>query len=227
MAFKIAPVFLAGKEVSDSDQFPSKALSITIKNYIWEGNMYLSKKNLVIISVVILSLILVWAVQAEGEQIYACVRSNGGVRILLEGETECKNNEQLMTWNIQGLPGPQGEPGPEGPAGPAGPPGTTSWYGLTDIPDGFSDGTDEGLTGWEMVVEDFTLPGHDLRSVLIWCPYGKVVLGGGFDVPKEVQVTHSGPNPASSYKNQWYIHIYNTTGDPQDVQGYAICAYGD
>lgn len=49
----------------------------------------------------------------------------------------------------QGDPGPQGEPGPEGPEGPqgdAGPPGTTSWLGLTNIPAGFADNTDNDTT---------------------------------------------------------------------------------
>jgi hypothetical protein len=40
---------------------------------------------------------------------------------------------------IQGPEGPQGEQGPEGPKGD---PGTTSWNGLTDIPTGFADNTD-------------------------------------------------------------------------------------
>gem|GEM_PF-5169270 len=37
----------------------------------------------------------------------------------------------------------------------------------------------------------------------------------------------TGSNPTSSYKNQWYIHIYNTTGDSRDVQGFAVCAHGE
>jgi hypothetical protein len=97
--------------------------------------------------------------------------------------------------------------GPQGPEGPEGPPGPSL------------------ITGWELVTEDFDLPGHDLRSVLVWCPYGKVVLGGGFDVTTDVQIIHSAPG-GSGYtgRRQWYIHIYNLTGDTQPVRAYAICA---
>ena len=43
----------------------------------------------------------------------------------------------------QGPQGPQGLTGATGPQGPQGPAGTTSWSGLTGVPAGFADGTDD------------------------------------------------------------------------------------
>jgi len=229
--------------------------------------MFISKKVLGIVLVMLAMLLLVGAAYASsgGEEIYACVKK-GDIRIVASLE-DCKANEDSLSWyqgadlwarldklsakiegvrvkltakieeeenerviadaqlgdridNIELLPGPQGE------TGPAGPPGTTSWTGLTDIPAGFSDGVDNGLTGWEVVVEDFELLGHDLRSVLVWCPSGKVVLGGGFDVPVSIEVIHSGPNHYYPNPRQWYIYAYNPTFDTETIHAYAVCAYG-
>ena len=49
----------------------------------------------------------------------------------------------------QGLLGPQGDQGTLGPVGPIGPqgaPGPSDWYAIPNIPDGFADGTDDGIT---------------------------------------------------------------------------------
>jgi hypothetical protein len=101
--------------------------------------------------------------------------------------------------------------GPPGPQGPAGPPGPGA------------------VTGRETVVQDFDLPGHDLRSVLVWCPVGKVAVGGGFKVTKAVQMIASTPGTGSGPtidSRQWYIHVLNTTGDTQPVVAYAVCVDG-
>jgi hypothetical protein len=45
-----------------------------------------------------------------------------------------------------GPQGPQGEEGPVGPEGPQGPAGPVDWYAIPNIPAGFADGTDDGIT---------------------------------------------------------------------------------
>jgi hypothetical protein len=189
--------------------------------------MYISKKNLVLIAVLFVVGISVSVAAAQGEVIQACVRPGGQLRII-DASDECRNNEQLLEWNIQGIPGPQGEkgdPGDLGPPGPLGPVGPTGPEGPPGPPGPEGPAGPGLITGWELVTKDFDLPGHDLRSVLVWCPYGKVVLGGGFDVPTTVQIVHSAPG-GSDYLGirQWYIHVYNLTSDTQPVRAYAICA---
>ena len=51
--------------------------------------------------------------RADGGVITVCVNKNGVMHIIGEGfkRTECNKNETLLSWNIQGLPGPKGEPG--------------------------------------------------------------------------------------------------------------------
>ena len=55
--------------------------------------------------------------------IEACVsQATGRVRVIGEGEV-CRANEYPLSWNIEGLQGPQGEPGEQGPPGIQGEPG--------------------------------------------------------------------------------------------------------
>jgi len=58
------------------------------------------------------------AARAESDQIRACVRYDGRVRLLVD--QTCHANETLVVWNFRG---PKGDPGPQGPQGPAGAPG--------------------------------------------------------------------------------------------------------
>ncbi len=58
----------------------------------------------------------------NANEITACVKSDGSMRLIDPAEQTCKpNNETLVTWNVVG---PTGPTGPIGPAGPAGPPGS-------------------------------------------------------------------------------------------------------
>jgi hypothetical protein len=120
----------------------------------------------------------------------------------------CKRNDVEFAWNAQGpagLPGPAGADGAPGPAGPG------------------------AVTGRETVIENFDLPGHDLRSVLVWCPVGKVAVSGGFQVPPAVQIVASMPGTGSGPSidsRQWYVHARNTTADTQPVVAYAVCVDG-
>jgi hypothetical protein len=72
--------------------------------------------------------------------IQACEKSNGDLRVVTSA-SDCKGNEQLLTWNVQGPAGPAGPPGPAGPAGPKGDTGAPGPTGATG-PKG-----DTGATG--------------------------------------------------------------------------------
>ena len=83
------------------------------------------------------------AVAQTGQVIYACVHQGSLFPRIIGATDTCRNNEQLITWNVQGpagLQGPAGEQGPEGPEGPTGPqgaqgaqgdPGTAGQFGAT------------------------------------------------------------------------------------------------
>lgn len=63
-------------------------------------------------------------------EIRACVKRNGMVRVLRDGQA-CRAHETPLVWGVRGpagppgVPGPEGVPGPVGPTGPVGPPGAT------------------------------------------------------------------------------------------------------
>src|SRR5687767_15083783 len=56
---------------------------------------------------------------AADEQVFACVKRNGDVRIVDQGE-RCKSQESRMSWSIEGPKGDRGAIGPQGPKGDAG-----------------------------------------------------------------------------------------------------------
>jgi hypothetical protein len=71
--------------------------------------------------------------RTDTSTIQACEKSNGDIRIV-SGPSDCKANEQLLTWNVEGAAGPAGPPGPAGPkgdTGAAGPPGPAGAAGAT------------------------------------------------------------------------------------------------
>ena len=57
---------------------------------------------------------------ASAEVINACVKPNGGMRIVA-ATTECRGDETPISWNVQGPKGDMGDPGMDGEPGPAGP----------------------------------------------------------------------------------------------------------
>ena len=65
--------------------------------------------------------------QAEGDQIEVCVKKNGLIYVIGEEfkRNDCKKNDSLLSWNIQGIPGPKGDKGDTGDVGPQGPKGDT------------------------------------------------------------------------------------------------------
>ena len=77
----------------------------------------------IVVGIVILSISGFYAVtKAEIGAITACIQKNGLVHFIGTGfkRSDCKKNEQLVTWNTQGATGPQGPVGPMGSQGPIG-----------------------------------------------------------------------------------------------------------
>lgn len=100
--------------------------------------------TVVIFIFVLMATVGVWSyVRANGNEISVCVKKNGLVYVIGEGfkRQDCKNNDTLLTFNVQGLPGPQGEVGLQGPQGEPGPIGPTGPMGEQGVQG------PEGLTG--------------------------------------------------------------------------------
>lgn len=94
---------------------------------VWKGLKQFLGKRSVAALLTVSAVILGATAFAMGEPTvyYACISHSGSVR-MVQPETECRQNETLISWNQKGESGPagpQGEPGPRGPEGPQGPPG--------------------------------------------------------------------------------------------------------
>ena len=80
-------------------------------------------KSLLFFSVTMLSVAVFFGsntlTKAEEQIINVCVKKNGEMRMIMdEGRRDkCTRNEQLITWNVRGVAGPQGEQGPVGEGG--------------------------------------------------------------------------------------------------------------
>lgn len=186
-------------------------------------------------------------------------QANGTWRpIDAERGAKCKNGEITLTWNqqgIQGLTGPAGPTGPQGPAGqtgatgpqgPAGPQGEPGSTGATGPagpqgPAGQTGATGPqgpaGVSGYERVVSGWTVlsgtldpTGESGGPANAWCPTGKVVMGGGFEIDGSGpnffnwSLTRSQPTTAAG-QDGWWATILNE--DPLygvSFRAYAICA---
>lgn len=84
----------------------------------------LSKVQILIVLVLSISMAFsFWTLaKADGTTISMCVRHTGDSYIIGTGfdKQACKNNEQLVSFNVTGPQGPQGIQGPIGPRGPEG-----------------------------------------------------------------------------------------------------------
>ena len=101
-------------------------MQITL-NYKWISAV-------LVLGVAVFSLISWTLAQAAGETITVCVKKGGAMYMVGEGlkRADCKDNDQLLSWNVTGPQGPQGLqgiPGAIGPTGPQGPIGLTGTDG--------------------------------------------------------------------------------------------------
>jgi hypothetical protein len=73
-----------------------------------------------------------WAVtnasSGATRQITVCVARHGGALRILRAGHQCGKAARRLSWNRQGVPGPQGAPGPRGAPGPTGTVDTSGFY---------------------------------------------------------------------------------------------------
>lgn len=112
------------------------------------------------------------------------------------------------TQGPQGVAGTQGAPGPQGPQGPQGSPGAPGPSGPA------------GVSGYEIVNTLGTLPMNGTTSVVVACPSGKRVFGGGYVVPSELDTA---PLSRPEGDNGWRVD-FRSNGGSGDAAVYAICA---
>lgn len=134
--------------------------------------------------------------------IHGCVNNSSGTIKIVSGDDGCANNEQLLTWNMEGPAGPSGPAGPKGPAGPS------------------------GISGYEIVSHQVFLP-PGTANVHVECPTGKKVLGGGFSIetPTDVRLFSSAPSDGSGnlIDHGWNLFVENIGSVTRQTTVNAIC----
>jgi hypothetical protein len=99
----------------------------------------------------------------------------------------------------QGLPGSKGPQGDPGPAGPA------------------------HISGWERVFRSISIAPGGFAETEADCPAGKVVLGGGYDTNRGVEVV--GTYPVGGGRS-WWVGAWNSNQYLASVTAFAVCANG-
>ena len=134
------------------------------------------------------------AYASNDSTIYACVSKINGIPVIVKTPDACGRFSTPLEWNKEGL---------QGPEGPQGPPGTA------------------GISGWEYIKGYLEIAPGGFGDVLLDCPDGKKVLGGGFHA-NYMQIVSSYPYPSGE---RWALSAWNTTDDNELLVGFAICAY--
>lgn len=160
-----------------------------------------------IVIVSLLATTIAGAADSSPSTIFACVKSNGEIRIVPAGAT-CKKgddekksgdekrggdengHEVLISWNTQGPTGPAGPQGPQGPQGPAGAPGPAGPTGPQGAvgpagpagPAGAQGPAGPqgapGLSG-VVIVENDQGSFPEFQRLNVACPAGKKIIAGG------------------------------------------------
>jgi hypothetical protein len=196
-----------------------------------------SPKLIVVFAIVMLSLVSVTYVSAHGGNtslIHSCVNNTSGEIKIIAANATCPSNYRSLDWNIQGPAGAQGPIGPVGPLGPVGPVGPVGPMGPQGEQGPQGDPGPQGvqgiqgpagISGLEVVqVNSGTL--NEFRiDVIVDCPAGKKVLGGGFATAGnniEVSVLANAPQ----FETRWVVSMAQNDLTPRlwSVQAYAICA---
>ena len=125
----------------------------------------------------------------------------------------------------QGAAGPQGPAGPDGPAGPQGPQGAQGPQG----PQGPAGPAGPGLSSLEVAEGLSPLNSDDDKTLLVLCPAGKQVMGGGASIggPSSVALTESDFYLDDFGKRVgWLARASETspTGAPWILVAHALCA---
>jgi Collagen triple helix repeat (20 copies) len=171
------------------------------------------------------------AVPGSDGTIHACYDNVSGQMRLYDVEDDsprsCGSKETAVSWNQEGQAGPAGPMGETGPAGPAGSQGPTGPQG------------EPGVSGRVVVTGASTRDSSYSKSVAVYCPPGKRVIGGGVRLSGTgdwigqygVAITDSWPhdyyNPSTDGRTGWGAaaqeHSSGYTSDWR-LHAYAICA---
>jgi hypothetical protein len=148
--------------------------------------------------------------------------NEGALRVIdKEKDQTCRSNELAVDWNQKGLKGdigpagPKGDLGPPGPKGDAGPPGPQGEQGPKG--DTGAQGPPGEVRGYEIVRQE---SGGD--RVLVDCPPGKKVLGGGgaaLGLGEDLALSASFPTDDGK---SWFVS--RPLSPDLGVRVWAICA---
>jgi hypothetical protein len=103
--------------------------------------------------------------------IHGCYQKfNGALHLVAADDPACRANEQPIVWSQTGPKGEKGDAGVKGDAGEKGGKGDTGAPGAPGR---------AGVSGYEIRVNDFTVPAGAAGVASASCPAGKKVVGGG------------------------------------------------
>ena len=187
----------------------------------------------IVIQISLLSVTLVSAHGVNAALIHSCVNNTSGEIKIVGANSNCPSNYRGLDWNIQGLAGQQGPIGPVGPVGPVGPMGP---QGLQGEPGAQGGPGPQGLQGIQgpvgisglEIVQVNTAPQDTARiDVIIECPAGKEVLGGGYATAGNnlnTSIVANGPATSSHWAVTAVTNDYPAIRVSWSMQAYAICA---
>lgn len=84
------------------------------------------------------------------------------------------------------------------------------------------------VTGHEIVQDRQLIPGATTQTVVVNCPAGKKVLGGGFstETPDDVKLYTSSPSDGQGNLSatKWSVMVNNVGANARQTTAIAICA---
>jgi hypothetical protein len=151
--------------------------------------------------------------------IHGCYKTNtGSLRVIDNTGSSCAASETPLTWSQRGPTGAKGATGAAGPSGPTGASGPLSGY--------------ESVSS-ETVFHDFSKPDPANYGVLVYCPAGKKVLGGGafvgwYGAAGYIQIGLVAEDGPTGSDTGWSAEAEQPTAPgvtTMPVTVYALCAY--
>ena len=205
------------------------------------------KLSIIAVALVVLAAGNAALAASHGDSYTGCLTPGGKIVKVAIGTSpagNCSETQTQITWSETGPTGPTGATGPQGPAGPEGPIGPQGATGETGAtgPGGAvgpagpqGPAGPSGMGGWEIVTDTAHAGGFDsIVSESVSCPPGKIVVGGGADIPSAATLSAFDKQAISRTKpfmnpdgtNGWSAEAREVgigTLDWWDLRVYAIC----
>jgi hypothetical protein len=180
---------------------------------------------------------------AQSGTVVACVNPGNGNMRLVQSASQCRPNEGVISWNVQGPEGPEGPMGPSGPEGPMGPSGPEGPMGPSgpEGPEGpMGPEGDEGPAGPQgpagivsrakqtLLTSATSVPAGATVAAQPSCGPNRVVTGGGYqtsapDGTSGITVLESRPIPFVSLNQGWRVRIHNGTPSAFTLTTWLVC----